>query len=97
MPDQASTQALEEVDKSVQHVLDLLTQADQALERCTEYITMYNEAHHLNAARGHAISDALKGIQGLISRYTAEHNQFVAQIAEAKLEASQREAVDLGY
>src|SRR5579864_8783168 len=96
MPDQPSIQALEEVEKGVQHVVNLLTEADQALERCTKFIDDYNNAHHLNPAKGHAIADALRNIQSLIANYTNVHNTVVAQIAEAKDEAAQRSDEDAG-
>ena len=98
MADQESIQHLEEVEKAVQHVVNLLTEADQALERCGTFIDSYNTAHHLNPARGTAIADSLKNIQSLISNYTNEHNKVVGQIAEAKDEAAQRnDDADPGY
>jgi len=98
MADQQSIQHLEEVEKGVQHVVNLLTEADQALERCGTFIDSYNTAHHLNPARGTAITDSLKNIQGLIANYTNEHNKLIGQVAEAKEEAAQRtDDSDPGY
>ena len=98
MADQQSIQHLEEVEKAVQHVVNLLTEADQNLERCGTFIDDYNSAHHLNPAKGSAIADSLKNIQSLIASYTNEHNKLIGQIAEAKAEAAQRtDDADPGY
>jgi hypothetical protein len=91
MADEMSLQALEEVEKHFQRVIDLLTQADQALREVKVANQAFGKAHHYNEAHGHNIEDALEKIENVIGQATPVHNEAVARIKEARAEAQQRE------
>lgn len=96
MADQQSIDFIESTEKELDHLLNLLTEADQALEQCLKSINDWSTAHNLNPPKAQPLEDALKSIQGVISGYTARRNEFAGQLREAKEEAAQR-SDDPGY
>ena len=91
MADEMSLQALEEVEKHFQRLIDLLTQADQALREVRVANETFGKAHHYNGSHGHNIEDAIAKIENVIGQAVPVHNEAVARINEARQEAQQRE------
>lgn len=85
-----SVQYLEEAEKESQHLTDLLTQADQSMERYLASMNSFTEAHNKPESSTVAtIKQALTEVQGVLKSITDRHNQVVSQLQEAKTQAGE--------
>jgi uncharacterized protein YegL len=91
MPDQVSVEAIEAMERHFQRLIDLLNQADQALQEVKVSNDTFEKAHHLNAHKSRNIEEAITSIETVLSQANTIHNEAVARVREAKEEAAQRE------
>lgn len=96
MADEPSLEELEKMEKHYQRYIDLLNQADRALQEFRVARGDFVKAHHANAPKGTSIEDAITKIEKVLTEATNIHNEVIGHINEAKAEASQR-TVDPGY
>ena len=90
-------QALEEANEAGAHIVQLLTQADQALLQFKVALSAFREAHHLNDTPAAQIEEALKDVESALAHATEKHNEVVAQLNEAKGHVAQLPSDDPGY
>ena len=88
--DEAALQKLEEIERTTSNFLDLIKQADQALEQANALCDNYKSAHP-NYHKADEFVQALHDIRELVSRFTEKDSTLRGQIAEAKTEAEQAE------
>jgi ABC-type transporter Mla subunit MlaD len=91
MPHQPSVEALEEIEKHFQRLIDLLNQADQALQEVRSSNAAFERAHHMNAHKGDNIEEAITKIESVLAQANNLHNEGVGRLHEAKAEVAQRQ------
>lgn len=88
MAHEASVQALQEIEKHFQRVIDLLNQADQDVREAKDANRTYGQAHNWNEAHGHALDDAITNIEKVIAQAVSVHNEAVARLHDAQSHAA---------
>jgi hypothetical protein len=94
MADEESVQALEKMEQHFQKLMDLLNQADQAMQEVRLSNDAFEKAHHLNKHKSTTIEDAITKIEAVLDTVTHIHNEAVAHVREAREEADQRDDGD---
>jgi phage shock protein A len=80
---------LEQLDRTIQQVTGLLSQADQAVEQALQAASGFYASHGANVPSSPLLHQALTDIQTNLHSLTDQHNQLVGQIAQARTEAQQ--------
>jgi gamma-glutamyl-gamma-aminobutyrate hydrolase PuuD len=91
MADQMSVEVLETMERHFQRLIDLLNQADQALQEVRVSNDVFEKAHQMNVHKGRSIEEAISDIEKVLAQANNIHNEAVARVREAKEEAAQRE------
>ena len=95
MPDQASLDALQEIDNLVQKMLARENQAEQDLQEVRALIHKYDQAHpHNGTTHTPRLDGSIKLIEECIHNDQDLHNQLVGEIAAARDTAQAREEGD---
>ena len=96
MADEESLQALEKMEHHFQRLMDLLNQADQAMQEVRLSNDAFEKAHQMNKHKGTDIEDAITKIEKVLGTVTNIHNEAVAHVRQAREEADQRNPEDDG-
>jgi hypothetical protein len=80
---------LENVDREVQQVIGLFTQADQAIEQALQSANDFATTHGQQVPTAPLVHQALTDIQTNLHSLSDQHNRLAAQIAQARSEAQQ--------
>jgi hypothetical protein len=87
MADDVSLKELEDLEKLLQHKIDLLNQADQLLKQEIEAVTNFGANHPHFSTYGTSIADAINGVELVLTDAIQKHNTVVAKVQEAKAAA----------
>lgn len=88
MAHEPSVQALQEIEKHFQRLIDLLNQADQDVREAKDANKAYGDAHHWNEAHGRALDEAIANIEKVITQAVSVHNEAVARLHDAQSHAA---------
>lgn len=91
MAHEPSVQALQEIERHFQCLIDLLNQADQDVREAKDANKAYGQAHNWNEAHGHALDDAITNIEKVIAQAVSTHNEAVARLHDAQSHAASLE------
>lgn len=80
---------LESIDREMQQLIGLFTQADQAIERALQSVADFSTAHGQDVPTAPLVHQALSDVQSNLHSLGDQHNRLVAQIAQARSEAQQ--------
>ena len=96
MADEESVQALEKMEHHFQQLVDLLNQADQAMQEVKLSNDAFGKAHHLNEHKSHDIEQAITEIETALAQANNIHNEAIAHLRRAREEADERDAEGAG-
>jgi len=80
---------LESVDRTIQQIIGLFTQADQLLEQALQAAADFSTSHGQNVPAAPLVHQALTDIQTNLHTLSDQHNHLAGQIAQARSEAQQ--------
>ncbi len=90
MVHQPSVDAIAKMEQHFQKLIELLNEADQAMQQVKLSNDEFEQAHEMNHHKGRDIDDAIASIENVLAQATTVHNVAVAHLREARGDAEQR-------
>jgi chaperonin cofactor prefoldin len=91
----SEVEEIQSLDRTVQHVIDLLNQVDQDLHEVKTVLDkVYAGAP--NHTRAQKVGEALKNVESVLGQMMSQHNILVGELRVAQDEAK-ADPIDLGY